>query len=149
MAGMATVTVVGNLGADPEVRFGEDGKAVARLRLAVNEKRKIDGQWQDSTQWFAVSVFGKTAEQCGEHLKKGRQVLVMGRLSTREYQGKDGNTRTSLDVAADRVQFLGSREESDRPPTAAPSSSPARPSPKAAPSSTPKADDWQDEELPF
>lgn len=149
MAGMATVTVVGNLGADPEVRFGEDGKAVARLRLAVNEKRKIDGQWQDATQWFAVSVFGKNAEQCGEYLKKGRQVLVMGRLSTREYQGKDGATRTSLDVAADRVQFLGAREESDRPPQAAPSPSSSRPSPKASPSSTAKQDDWQDEELPF
>lgn len=149
MAGMATVTVVGNLGADPEVRFGGDGKAVARLRVAVNERRKVDGQWQDATQWFAVAVFGKQAEHCGQYLAKGRQVLVQGRLSAREYQAKDGTTKTAVEVAADKVVFLGAKDGADRPSQPAPSPSPsARPTPPA-PSSSRSNDDWQDEELPF
>ena len=150
MAGMAQATVVGNLGADPKIKFMEDGKQVCRLRVAVTDKAKKDGTWQDVTQWFAVSVWGKQAEHCGQYLQKGRQVLVQGRLTAREYQDKDGATKTALEVAADKVVFLGAKDGADRPPQAAPSSSPARPSPKAAPSSTPKRDDqWEDEELPF
>lgn len=149
MAGMAQMTLVGHLGADPEVKFMEDGKSVAKLRVAVSDKRKgKDGTWAEHTQWFGVSVFGKSAEHCGQYLSRGRQVLVMGRLEAREYVAKDGTTKTALEVVADKVQFLGAKD-TDRPTTAAPSTSTARPSGKSASSSTAPADDWQDEELPF
>jgi single-strand DNA-binding protein len=150
MAGMASMTLVGHLGADPEVRFGQDGKAMAKLRVAVSDRRKgKDGAWAEHTQWFGVAVFGKQAEHCGQYLAKGRQVLVMGRLEAREYVAKDGTTKTALEVAADKVQFLGAKDSTDRPPTAEPSLSPARPSGKAAPTSTQSTDDWENEELPF
>lgn len=124
MAGMAQVTIVGHLGADPEVKFGQDSKTITRMRVAVGEKRKgKDGAWTDHTQWFGVSVFGRQAEQCGEHLSKGRQVLVVGRLEAREYTGKDGALKTALEVLADKVQFLGAKDGAERPTNAAPSRS--------------------------
>lgn len=168
MAGMCAVTVVGNLGADPEVKFGENGQAMAKLRLAVTEKRKKDGAWTEQTQWFGVSVFGKSAEHCGQYLQKGRQVLVMGRLEAREYQAKDGTMKTALEVVADKVQFLGARDdgagagsgggaapaEEARPQAAAPSSSrqpqqAQRPGGKAAPSRTPARDPDDLDDVPF
>lgn len=151
MAGMAQVQLIGRLGADPEVKFGQSGSAVCRLRVAVSDKRKKDGEWQEHTQWFGVAIFGKQGESAGQYLRKGRQVWLQGRLEAREYQAKDGTTKTALEVACSAWQALGPKEggEAADPTTAAPSTSTARPSGKSASSSTAPADDWRDEELPF
>lgn len=108
------VILIGNLGADPEVRTTAGGTAVANLRIATTERRKDkDGNWSDHTEWHSVVVFGRTAENCGQYLKKGRQVYVEGRLQTRKWQDREGNDKYSTEVAADIVRFIGGapREE--------------------------------------
>lgn len=108
------VILIGNLGADPEVRSTAGGTAVATLRIATTERRKDkDGNWSDHTEWHNVVVFGRTAENCGQYLKKGRQVYVEGRLQTRKWQDRDGNDRYTTEVAGDIVRFIGGgpREE--------------------------------------
>lgn len=109
MGGRVRVTLVGNLGADPEVRFTAGGTAVANLRVACTERVKgKSGEWEDHTEWLGVVCFGKTAENAGQYLQKGRQVYAEGRLQTREWQDKEGNKRTSTEVLADTILFLGS-----------------------------------------
>ena len=111
MASVNKVILVGNLGADPEVRYTQSGQAVANLRLATNEKWKDrDGNLQERTEWHSVTVWGKQGESCGQYLAKGRQVYVEGRLESREYEDKGGVTRKVWDVVADRVVFLSGGE---------------------------------------
>ena len=108
------VILIGNLGADPEVRSTAGGTAVANLRIATTERRKDkDGNWSDHTEWHSVVVFGRTAENCGQYLKKGRQVYVEGRLQTRKWQDREGNDKYTTEVAGDIVRFIGGapREE--------------------------------------
>lgn len=94
------ITLVGNLGRDPEMRYSKDGKAVTTMNVAVSHGRKQpDGTWTDETDWFRVSVFGPAAERAAEKLRRGSRVCVVGRFSTRSYE-KDGVTRLSLEVAA-------------------------------------------------
>lgn len=145
--GINKVIVVGNLGADPEVRYGQTGTAVCKLRVAVTERRKDGDDWKDATEWVPVACFGKTAENAGQYLQKGRQVYVEGRLQTREYE-KDGAKKWVTEVIADTVLFLGGgRGDSERPTTAASGSPsqarPTRPSGKAA------AAHPVDDEMPF
>lgn len=105
--GVNKVILVGNLGADPEVRYTQGGQAVANLRIATSEKwGDRDGNRQERTEWHSVTVWGKQAEHCGQYLSKGRQVYVEGRLQSREYTDKDGNNRRAWDVVAQTVQFL-------------------------------------------
>lgn len=107
MASVNKVIILGNLGADPEVRFTNSGQAVANFRVALSEKWKDkDGKDQERTEWTPVVVWGKLAELCGEYLKKGRQAYVEGRLQTREWE-KDGVKRYTTEVVADKVVFLG------------------------------------------
>lgn len=107
MAGVNKVIALGNLGADPEVRFTGGGQAVCNFRLAVSESWKDkEGKKQERTEWFAVVVWGKLAELCGEYLKKGRQAYVEGKLQTREWE-KDGQKRYSTEIVASTVVFLG------------------------------------------
>lgn len=105
MASFCAVTIVGHLGRAPEVKFTTDGKPVANFSIAVTEKRG----GEDETTWFQVSCFGKTAENVGKFLDKGRQALVAGRIRSRKYMGKDGGEKTTWEVLADRVVFLGSK----------------------------------------
>jgi single-strand DNA-binding protein len=105
--GVNKVILIGNLGADPEVKYTQGGQAVANLRLATSETwNDRDGNKQERTEWHNVVVWGKTAENCGQYLKKGRQIYVEGRLQSREYTDKDGNNRRVWDVNASTVQFL-------------------------------------------
>ena len=109
MANINRVTVAGNLGGDPEVRFPPNGQAVCNLSLAVNERWKDrDGNDQERTEWVRVQVWGKQAEACGQYLAKGRAVLVEGKMRTRSYE-KDGVTKYVTEVVAERVHFLGGR----------------------------------------
>lgn len=101
--------LIGNLGADPEMRTTGSGTAVANLRLATTERRKDrEGNWTDHTEWHNVVVFGRTAENVGKFCKKGKQIFVEGRIQTRKWQDRDGNNRYSTEVVADNVRFLSS-----------------------------------------
>ena len=100
--------LVGNLGSDPEIRYTSDGTPVASFSLAVNRRwNKEDGSHGEETTWFRVSAWRKQAEIVNQYLKKGRQVMVIGRVSARPYTGADGSARASLDVTADTIKFIG------------------------------------------
>jgi len=101
--------LIGNLGADPEVRTSASGVAVANLRIATSERVKKDGEWTDHTEWHRVTCFGKTAENVGRFLKKGRPVYIEGRIQTREWE-KDGQKRWTTEIIANNIRFLGSRD---------------------------------------
>ena len=107
MSGLNKVILIGNLGADPEMRFSPEGKAVTNFSLAVTTGKDKSAK----TTWFRVSCWQRLAELVNQYLTKGRQVYVEGRLYPREWQGNDGKSHTSLDVVADRVVFLGARPE--------------------------------------
>lgn len=106
--GVNKVILIGNLGADPEVRFTPGGQAVANFRVATNESwTDKNGQKQERTEWHRIVVWGKLAELCGEYLKKGRQAYIEGRLQTREWTDKEGKKNYTTEIVANTVQFLG------------------------------------------
>jgi single-strand DNA-binding protein len=110
--GVNKAILIGNLGADPEVRFTQGGQAVANFRIATSESWKDkNGQPQERTEWHRIVVWGKLAELCGEYLKKGRQCYVEGRLQTREWTNKDNQKQYTTEVVAQQVTFLGGRGE--------------------------------------
>ena len=128
MAGLSKVILVGNLGSDPEMRYTPSGKAVTSFRMATSRRYTTTaGESREETDWFRVSVWGKQAEQSNQYLSKGRQVYVEGRLHARSWEGQDGQMRTSLEVTADRVLFLG----------------------RQAPASLPEEGEVEPEDLPF
>ncbi len=110
IASLSKVILVGNLGSDPEMRYTPNGKAVTSFNIATNRRYTTSaGESREETDWFRVSVWGKQAEQCNQSLSKGKQVYVEGRLHARSWEGQDGQMRTSLEVSAERVLFLGKR----------------------------------------
>jgi single-strand DNA-binding protein len=109
--GVNKVILIGNLGADPEVRFTPGGQAVANFRIATSESwNDKNGQKQERTEWHRIVVWGKLAELCGEYLKKGRQCYVEGRLQTREWTDKENKKNYTTEVVATSVTFLGGRD---------------------------------------
>ena len=107
MASLNKITLIGNVGSDPEMRYTPNGKAVTSFRMATNYRYSgPDGERREETEWFRVSVWGKQAESCNQFLSKGRRVYVEGRLRSRNWEGQDGQMRTSLEVSANRVIFL-------------------------------------------
>jgi len=125
------VILVGNLGADPDMRYTPSGQGVCELRLATSESwNDKNGQRQERTEWHRIVVWGKRAEVCSKYLSKGRQVYVEGRIQTRTYDDKDGNKRYITEIIASDVQFLaggsggrdgatrsGGREDGPPPPS--------------------------------
>jgi single-strand DNA-binding protein len=106
--GVNKVILVGNLGADPEMRYTPSGAGVCEFRIATSESwNDKQGQKQERTEWHRVVVWGKRAEVCAKYLSKGRQVYIEGRLQTRTWDDKDGNKRYMTEVVANDVQFLG------------------------------------------
>jgi single-strand DNA-binding protein len=102
--------IIGNLGADPELRYTPSGKAVTDLRVAVNNnQRGADGEWVEETLWFRVSVWEQAAERLAEQLRKGNKVYAEGQLRVREFEGRDGEKRQSLELAFARVVNLERR----------------------------------------
>ncbi|MCV0403950.1 MAG: single-stranded DNA-binding protein [Chloroflexi bacterium] len=102
--------IIGNLGADPELRYTPSGKAVTDLRVAVNNnQRGSDGEWIEETLWFRVSVWEQAAERLAEQLRKGNKVFAEGQLRVREFEGRDGEKRQSLELAFARVVNLERR----------------------------------------
>jgi len=109
MAGINKVILVGNLGADPEVRYLNTGTAVANFRMATTQNIKNrEGEKEARTEWHRVVAFGRLAEICGEYLNKGKQVYVEGRLRTRSWDDRDGNKRWTTEIIATTMQMLGS-----------------------------------------
>src|SRR5437016_3621957 len=114
-SGVNKVILVGNLGKDPEVRYTPGGQAVANFTIATNEAwTGKDGQKQERTEWHRIVVWGKTAENCGEYLSKGRQVYIEGRLQTREYTNKEGVKVYTTEIVANQVLFLQGGERGGR-----------------------------------
>lgn len=112
MASINKVILLGNLGADPELRYTTSNMPVTTLRIATNEWRTIDGQQQTQTEWHKVVVWGKQAENCSKYLSKGRTVFVEGRLQTRMWEDKEGNKRYTTEIIAQNIQFIsGSKSE--------------------------------------
>ncbi|HDR8966914.1 TPA: single-stranded DNA-binding protein [Burkholderia vietnamiensis] len=111
MASVNKVILVGNLGADPEVRYLPSGDAVANIRLATTDryKDKASGDFKEMTEWHRVAFFGRLAEIVSEYLKKGSSVYIEGRIRTRKWQGQDGQDRYSTEIVADQMQMLGGR----------------------------------------
>jgi single-strand DNA-binding protein len=128
MASLNKIMLIGNVGSDPEMRYTPNGKAVTSFRMATNFRYSgPDGERREETEWFRVSVWGRQAESCNQFLSKGRRVYVEGRLRSRNWEGQDGQMRTSLEVSANRVIFLD----------------------RAAPVSLPEEGELEPEDLPF
>ena len=109
MLGLNNVQIIGNLGGTPDMKFLSDGKSqVVNFSVAVNERWKNrDGEPQERTTWLRVAAFNGIGQACAEYLVGGDGVYVEGRLQVREYEDKDGNARTSVEVVASKVRFLG------------------------------------------
>ena len=109
------ITIIGNLGKDPELRYTPQGDAVCDFSVAVNDrKRDKAGEWQDVTTWFRVTFWRKQAENASKYLTKGRQVYVEGRLQVEEWTDRDGNNRQTLAIQGSELQFLGERGTDER-----------------------------------
>ena len=105
------VVLTGNLTRDPELRTTPSGTSVCSLRLACNTRRRdASGDWVDKPNYFDITVWGAQGENCANYLSKGRPVAVDGRLEWREWDDQQGNKRQAVDIIADSVQFLGSRD---------------------------------------
>ena len=110
---MNVVVVTGNLTRDPELRSTPGGTSVCKLRVAVNSRRKDQsGNWVDKPNYFDVTVWGAQGENCANYLSKGRPVAIEGRLDWREWEDQQGNKRQTVEIIANSVQFLGSRDGS-------------------------------------
>ena len=112
MASVNRVTLIGNLGADPETRFMPNGDAVANVRLATTEswKDKQTGEKRELTEWHRVVFYRKLAEIVGQYLKKGSAVYIEGRIRTRKWQDKEGQERYTTEIEATEMQMLGGRQ---------------------------------------
>lgn len=107
---MNAVSIIGRLARDPETKYGASGTAVARMTVAVDRISKDGG-----ADFIPVKVFGKTAENCERFLRKGRQVGITGRIQTGSYEKKDGSKVYTVEVIADRVEFIGKAEAEETP----------------------------------
>jgi single-strand DNA-binding protein len=112
---LCKVMIIGNLGADPEMRYTPNGRPVTQFNVAVNQstKNQQTGEWVEATDWFRVTVWGDRAERTAEQFRKGNRVFVEGRFKTREFEGRDGQKRTSLEITADSVVNLEKRNRDE------------------------------------
>ena len=107
-SGVNQVILVGNLGRDPELRFTPNGQPVCSFSVATSDSwTDKNGQKQERTEWHRIVVWGKQGELCAQYLAKGRMVYVSGRIQSREWDDKEGQKRTTVEIIADRIQFLG------------------------------------------
>ncbi len=122
------VFLLGNLGADPELRYTGEGRAVGRFNVATRTARKRDdGEWEEETEWHRVVTFGPLAERCAQHLRKGQPAMVEGRAHRRTYED-NGEKKFIHQVIAREVVFFSTRPASEEAPTP----QPARPEPPPA-----------------
>ena len=146
MASVNKVILVGNLGADPELRYLPNGDAVANVRIATTEswKDKQTGEKREITEWHRLVFYRKLAEIVGQYLKKGAAIYVEGRNRTRKWQDKEGQDRYTTEIEANEMQMLGGRSESsasERPP--------ARDARPSQPTKQPSSFADMDDDIPF
>ena len=150
--GVNKVTLIGNLGNDPEVRYSGNGNAVANVSLATAEswRDKDSGEQQERTEWHRVVFFGRLAEIVSEYLHKGSQIYIEGRLQTNKWQDKEGNDRYTTQIVANEMQMLGGRGGTSNNKEPAPESDDTVDSSpkKSEPIAKSPADDF-DEDIPF
>ena len=143
---LCKVMIIGNLGADPEMRYTPSGRPVTQFNVAVNQstKNQQTGEWIEETDWFRVSIWGDRAERAAETFRKGNKVFVEGRFKTREFEGRDGQKRMSLEITADSLVSLErrAREGEDGAFGGEVPASGARPR-------APRGDDAELDDLPF
>jgi single-strand DNA-binding protein len=117
MAGVNKVILVGNLGKDPEVKYLDNGVAVANFSLATTENYKNkEGEKVSQTEWHNIVLWRGLAEVAEKYLKKGANVYIEGKIKTRKWEDKDGNTRYNTEILADNMTMLGSKQDSKKPP---------------------------------
>ncbi|MBQ6960957.1 MAG: single-stranded DNA-binding protein [Clostridia bacterium] len=151
---MNKVILIGNLTRDPELRTTPAGDSVCSFTVAVNRRRGSNAEaGQPEADFFRVSVWRQQGENCAKYLSKGRKVYVSGPVTCRTYVGNDGQTRASLEVTANEVEFLSSRNDQGEAPAAyAPAAPAPRPANNAAYGSAPQGGGFvqvDEEELPF
>jgi single-strand DNA-binding protein len=159
---MLKATIIGNLGSDPEMRYGASGAPFLRFNVASNFRaRSPEGEWQDKTEWVRVTVFGQRAETLSQYLKKGSRVYVEGRLEARPWTDQQGQVRAGLEVTALDVEFMSSRADDEarggmggdfggEAPAPRERSVPVSAPARQAPPSRPAPGDSEDlEDLPF
>ena len=106
------VNLIGNLGADPEIRYSQDGTPVATFNVATTERWKgQDGQMKEQTEWHRIVAWRRLAEICGEYLRKGSLVYIEGKITTRKWQDKDGQDRHTTEIQVYEMKMLGGRPE--------------------------------------
>ncbi len=116
MGSVNKVFLIGNLGADPEIRYTQNQTAVANLRIATNERwTTAEGEQREHTEWHRIVAWGRLAEICSEYLVKGRQVFVEGVLRTKSWEDKEGNQRYTTEIRANNIQMLGRKDEEAAP----------------------------------
>jgi single-strand DNA-binding protein len=114
MAGLCKATIIGNLGGDPEMRYTPTGRPFTTFSVACNRTYTTqENERRDETEWFRVTAWGRLAELCSQYLAKGRRVYIEGRLSSRSWEGADGQKRFSLEISASEMQLLDSRPRGD------------------------------------
>ncbi len=148
--GINKVILVGNLGADPEVRYMPSGGAVTNVTIATSEswKDKQTGEQQDRTEWHRVVFFNRLAEIAGEYLRKGSKVYVEGSLRTRKWQDQAGVERYTTEIVAGEMQMLDGKGGSDAPRSSAPASSSRNTAPAHSEAPAPMSQDF-DDDIPF
>lgn len=146
--GINKVILIGNLGAEPEVRYMPSGRAIANVRLATAEswKDRETGQQQERTEWHRIVFYGPLAEIVKEYLHKGSQIYIEGRLQTRKWQDKDGQDRYTTEIVANEMQMLGGRG-GGAAPMERDSGAPARSQSSASGIDSPPPD--FDDDIPF
>ncbi len=146
--GLNKVMLIGNLGADPEVRYAANGNPIANVRIATTDswKDKNTGETQERTEWHRVVFFGRLAEIVQQYLRKGSQIYVEGRLQTRKWQGQDGQDRYTTEIVASEMQMLGGRQGGGGDYAPPPQQEPAS-TPSAAPAGG--SFDEPDDDIPF
>ncbi len=150
--GVNKAIIVGTLGQDPEVRYTQNGSAVANVSVATNEtwKDKSTGEAQERTEWHRIVMFGKLAEIAQQYLKKGSQAYFEGRIQTRKWQDQSGNDHYSTEIVANEMQMLGGRGGGGGAPMESEGSSQSGESPQSGstkPQTAPMDDGFDD--IPF
>ena len=147
---LCKITMIGNLGRDPEMRYTPDGRPVTTFSVAVNRNTKNQaGEWLEETEGFRITVWGNQAERMAENLRKGSRVYVEGRFRTREWEGQDGQKRTALEVTADNVINLERRTREEGEGSFAPAAAGAAVPNGGPPGGFRGGDDTELDDLPF
>lgn len=151
MGSLNKVQIIGNLGADPEMKYLPSGSAVTNFSVATTDKwkDKTSGEQQERTEWHRVSFFGRPAEVITEYMRKGSSIYVEGSLQTRKWQDKDGNDRYTTEIKGRDFQFLGGGQQGGGEQRSGPTNGQSESKPEPSKEETPPKQDDLDDEIPF